>query len=55
MQTDWFLEVLERIVPVVLLGLLSAFYFYSIVGIPVGIILLGAAVALAIATYGKKS
>ena len=48
MYTDPILDVVANVFPVVLLVFLGLLCIYSVVGVPVGIVLLGMAIAVAV-------
>ncbi|HQR40952.1 MAG TPA: hypothetical protein PLF26_21395 [Blastocatellia bacterium] len=48
METDPILDVLANAFPVILLTFLGLLCIYSVVGVPIGLVLLGMAVAVAV-------
>lgn len=48
MDTDPFLDGVANVFPVVLLALLGVLCIYSVVGVPIGIMLIGMAIAVAV-------
>ena len=48
METDPFFNALTKVVPIAILALLGFVWIYSVVGVPFGIMLLGAATWLAV-------
>lgn len=47
MESGAFLDALAKVVPVALLAAVGAIAIYSVVGVPLGLILIGLAIALA--------
>jgi hypothetical protein len=53
METDPYYDSISEVVPIIVLVLLGALCIYSVIGVPVGIILIGVAVGMSIARYMK--
>ena len=53
METDPYFDAISAVVPIVVLVLLGALCSYSVIGVPVGLILIGVAVGMTIAQYMK--
>ena len=53
METDPFYDAVAVIVPIVVLMLLGAAFIYSMVGVPVGLILIGVAIGMTVGQYMK--
>lgn len=54
METDPYYDAISAVVPIIVLVLLGALCIYSVIGVPVGIILIGVAVGMSIAYVIKR-
>lgn len=54
METDPYYDAISAVVPIIVLVLLGALCIYSVIGVPVGIILIGVAVGMSIAYVMKR-